>query len=121
MEDDSVSEITEIDKNEILNHYYTAIMTRAQKKNAERKITQERLYNTKKCGAGFNCNTCTGKYGELLGQKKHNGRPKSSKSCENYNQNRPMVLLELREPKKPNVMFDEEISAHQFSLFDKYA
>ena len=29
LEDDSVSEITDIDKNEILNHYYHAIMTRA--------------------------------------------------------------------------------------------
>ena len=45
LEDDSVSEITEIDKKEILSQYYTAVMTNAQIKNAERKKTQERLYN----------------------------------------------------------------------------
>ena len=29
--------------------------------------------------------------------------------------------MELREVKKPTVMFDEEISAHQFSLKNKSA
>ena len=29
--------------------------------------------------------------------------------------------MELREVKKPTVMFDEEISAHQFSLVNKSA
>ena len=39
LEDDSVSEITEIDKKEILSQYYASVMTRAQRNNAERKKT----------------------------------------------------------------------------------
>lgn len=37
--DDSCSDITEIDKQEIMSQYYNAVMTRAQKKNRERKAT----------------------------------------------------------------------------------
>ena len=93
-----------MDKKELLSYYYDAVMTKAQKKNAERKLTQERLYDNKKCGNGKTCATCKAKY----------GRPKSCK-------NKPSVQMEFREIKKPVVMFDEEISAHQFSLHDKSA
>ena len=100
--DDSCSDITEIDKQEIMSQYYNAVMTRAQKKNRERKETQARLYEAKKCGGGKTCDACLAKYGA-------GARPSSCK-------NKPTVKMELREPKKPHVMFDEEISAHQFSL-----
>tara|TARA_B110000285_G_C15123573_1_gene618738 strand:+ start:1591 stop:1836 length:246 start_codon:yes stop_codon:yes gene_type:complete len=81
-------------------------MTRAQRKNAERKKTQDRLYNNKRCGDGKTCDACVAKYGAF--------RPKSCR-------NKPTVKMELREVKKPTVMFDEEISAHQFSLVNKSA
>ena len=70
-------------------------MTKAQKKNAERKKTQDRLYDTKKCGNGKTCDACRAKY----------GRPRSCK-------NKPSVRMEFREVKKPVVMFDGENSAH---------
>ena len=81
-------------------------MTKAQKKNAERKRTQERLYDNKKCGDGKTCAACKAKYCHT--------RPKSCR-------NKDMVRVELREVKKPVVMFDEEISAHQFSLHNRSA
>jgi len=97
LEDDSASDITELDKKELLSHYYSAVMTKAQKKNADRKRTQERLYDNKRCGDGKTCAACSAKYGL--------GRPKSCR-------NKAVVKMELREVKKPVVMFDEEISAH---------
>lgn len=104
LEDDSASDITELDKKELLNHYYAAVMTKVQKKNAERKRTQERLYDNKRCGDGKTCDACKAKYGRA--------RPKSCR-------NKATVKVELREVKKPVVMFDEEISAHQFSLHNR--
>jgi hypothetical protein len=97
LEDDSASDITQLDKKEILSHYYSAVMTKAQKKNAERRKTQERLYDNKRCGDGKTCGACMTKYGR--------NRPKSCR-------NKATVRMELREVKKPVVMFDEEISAH---------
>jgi HEPN domain-containing protein len=46
MPEDSVSEITELEKEEILTRYYDAVLTPKQKERIERKKTQARLVTT---------------------------------------------------------------------------
>ena len=45
MPEDSVSEITELEKDEILSRYYEVVMTQSQKEKKERKKAQARLYS----------------------------------------------------------------------------
>ena len=98
LENDSASDITELDKKEILTKYYEEVMTAAEKHNKERKLAQERLYNKKKVKACFDCKNPV------------RGRPQS--------QGKQIVKLEMREA-KDILMLDEEHSAHQFSLHDR--
>ena len=44
LEDDSVSEITDLEQEEILHKYYEEVLTKAEKNNRERKKVQARLY-----------------------------------------------------------------------------
>ncbi len=46
MPDDSVSDITDVEKEEILTKYYFENMTRTDLLNHERKNVQNRLYGT---------------------------------------------------------------------------
>ena len=55
---DSVSQITELDRKEILNKYYEEVMTYAEKKNKQRKETRDRLYNVHPGCGRKHCKNC---------------------------------------------------------------
>lgn len=94
MEDDSVSEITDLEQEEILYKYYEETLTKAEKHNRERKKVQARLY------------------GESNAHKHICSTTHRCQSAEP----RKTVKMELREVQDGVSMHDESISAHQFSM-----
>mmetsp|Transcript_1923 Transcript_1923/g.2743 ORF Transcript_1923/g.2743 Transcript_1923/m.2743 type:complete len:173 (-) Transcript_1923:1853-2371(-) len=95
--DDSVSEITDLDKDEILHKYLEENMTKAERKRKERAETRKRLYGETK--ASEERHLCTTTHTK-------NGRPKSMKDRQ------PKVRMELRQVKDGVSMMDESNSAH---------
>lgn len=91
---DSISEITDLDKKDILNKYYQTVLNIKQKKERERKETRDRLYHAAEGCGRKGCRVCK--------------RPNSARG--------ETVKLELREVEIAKLMMDEENSAHQFSL-----
>lgn len=97
---DSLGEITDVEKEEILQNYYKKVMTIAQKKQKERQETRDRLYG-KNAGCGRKgCTNCA--------EKKPHSAPRK----------RDKVVLHLKEAEDDKLMVDEVNSAHQFSLMD---
>ena len=99
--DDSASDITYLEEEEILAKYLDETMTKKERYNRERKITQRRLYGLEKkheCQR-IGCTTA------------HKPRPVTP-------EHRPTVRMELREVVDHISMYDESNSAHQFSLKD---
>lgn len=91
---DSLGEITDVDKEEILQNYYKKIMTIAQKKQKERQETRDRLYG-KHAGCGRkDCTHCT--------NKKPHSAPKK----------RDKIVLQMKEAEDDKLMVDEVNSAH---------
>lgn len=98
--DDSASDITYLEEEEILAKYYDETMTKEERKAKERKVTQARLYGiTKHKCTRKNCFACN--------------RPKTPEPP------KKPVKMELREVEDPISMHDESNSAHQFSLIDQ--
>ena len=100
--EDSVSEITDLDQNEILHRYTMENMTEGEKKARERKHTQARLYGEEDYCQKHVCSTS------------HKHRPKSVKAPKGAT-----VKVQLKEIADGVSMQDEENSAHQFSLHNK--
>ena len=99
--DDSASDITYLEEEEVLAKYLDETMTKKQRYLKERKITQRRLYGMEKVHEcqRIGCTTA------------HKVRPATP-------EHRPTVRMELREVQEPISMHDESNSAHQFSLKD---
>ena len=53
--EDSMSDISDLEKEDILTRYYEAVMTQSEKVRAERKKTQARLYSQEHVCAKKNC------------------------------------------------------------------
>lgn len=93
--DDSVSEISNLDKDEILTKYLEATMTKAERKARDRKECQDRLYGIKKKDNKHSCN----------GKCMHPNRPASAEKPKT-------VKMEIRNPDQGVSMYDESNSAH---------
>ena len=99
--DDSVSEISDLEKEEILTKYLEATMTKAERRQRDRKEAQDRLYGIKKKENKHKCN----------GKCQHPNRPSSADKPKT-------VKMEIRGIDQGVSMYDESNSAHQFSLKD---
>lgn len=99
-EEDSIGELTDLEKNDILTDYYNTVMTKYEKKQAQREKAKNRLYKKKGCLHNHNlvCADC-------LKEKKKTAAKK-------------MIRLEMREAEQGREVADEEISAHQFSNYE---
>jgi hypothetical protein len=94
--DDSLSEITDIEKEEIMQKYYVSKLDRIAKRKAERLQSQKRLQGAHQC------------------------KPMNIKRAKlAINDRSDRVELQLRQPNEPKCMIDEEMSAHQFSNREK--
>ena len=98
MPDDSVSDITDLEQDEILYKYYEAGRTKAEKRKMEREAARKRL----------------------MGEGK-NVEQKAEHLCRgprNVKYQEPPIELEIRQKSEGASMQDEEQSAHQFSVRD---
>ena len=103
LEDDSASDITYLEEEEILAKYYDETMTLGERKAKERKIVQARLYAVKKPVK----HDCDEKRAESkASRRKRVATPKPKNT----------IKVELREAEEHVSMYDESNSAHQFSL-----
>ena len=92
-----MSEITDLEMDEIMHKYTMAHITPAQQKKLDRKKVQDRLYGIKRPKREHHCATCA--------QRPASAEPKK-------------VKMELREITDGVSMCDESNSAHQFSMYN---
>ena len=96
MPDDSLSEITDIEYEEVMHKYYTTKLDKINTKKEERARTRKRLQ-----GANVDM--------------KHSCKPSHIRMAKRGINNEERVELLLRQPEEGKSMHDDEISAHQFS------
>merc|ERR1712072_258580 len=102
MPDDSLSEITDIEDENVMAKYYSEKLSKIEKRKKERAATLKRLR------------------GETVDMK-HACKNINKKNQFNIladNAHEDTVEFELRQKSEGNMMNDEELSAHQFSLKD---
>ena len=107
LQDDSASDITYLEEEEILAKYLDENMTLGERKARERKVIQARLYAPKASHVKHDCSMKElTKSRDSSHKKKRVQTPKP----------KGVVKMELREVEDPVSMYDESNSAHQFSL-----
>jgi len=103
MPDDSLSEITDIEDENVMAKYYNEKLSKIEKRKKERASTLKRLR------------------GETVDMKHvcKNINKKNQFNILADNAHEEIVEFELRQRSEGNMMNDEELSAHQFSLKDE--
>jgi len=96
MPDDSVSEITDLDYEEVLHKYYDKKMSNIEKRRAERAASRKRLR------------------GEPRVELKHKCKPNAKQMAKMgmLGGNDEVIEMELRQRSEGKSMQDEEMSAH---------